>query len=197
MHEVKNQFESEEKLVGALRRLARESSQDASPEVAAGLAAAFRRHHRRRRTRNAAIAVLAIACLASAALLWTKPHAAAAPTIAKQPPSPAAVPIAPAGTPLASVRAASQEMTRHVVNPNAPPSHRRQAEARRSAAFLPLPAYDPMVAKDDLQIIRVEMPIQDLRLVGAPVGADVPNRPVRADFVVGHDGTPYAVRLVQ
>jgi hypothetical protein len=73
-----------------------------------------------------------------------------------------------------------------------------QTEARQSATFLPLPSYDSRVfRKDDLQIIGVEMPIQDLRLLGAPVGADVPNRQVRADFVVGHDGTPYAVRLVQ
>lgn len=193
-----NQFESEDQLLDALRRLARNSSRAASAEVSAGLTDAFRRHHRRRRTRNAAIVLLAICCLASAAALLIRPQKAA-PVIGKKKPSTIAAPFVPstANTPNPPANAGTWKTAQHDARHKTPRRQRAATEARQSAVFLPLPSYDPAVAKGELQIIRVEMPIQDLRLVGAPVGADVPNRQVRADFVVGHDGTPYAVRLVQ
>ena len=52
-------------------------------------------------------------------------------------------------------------------------------------------------AGDELRVVRLEMPGEDLRLVGAAVTEEIARRRVTADFVVGHDGTPYAVRLVQ
>ena len=52
-------------------------------------------------------------------------------------------------------------------------------------------------AGDELRVVRLEMPGEDLRLVGAPVMEKLAGRHVTADFVVGHDGTPYAFRLVQ
>ena len=198
-----NQFESEDRLVGALRRLAEESSRVPSPEVAAGLAAAFRRHHRRRRTRNAVLVVLAICSLASVALFLTRQEKAA-PVMVKNPSSPVTSPVVESATPTpasstmgtannpGSKKAAQRDVRQRAVRYQTVAS-----QARQSLAFLPLPSYDPAVRNDELRIVRVEMPIQDLRLVGAPVAADVPNRQVRADFVVGHDGTPYAVRLIQ
>jgi hypothetical protein len=41
------------------------------------------------------------------------------------------------------------------------------------------------------------MASEDLRMLGAPVTEDVMRRHVTADLVLGHDGTPYAVRIVK
>jgi hypothetical protein len=68
--------------------------------------------------------------------------------------------------------------------------------ARPSGSFFALPAYNDTVRLQDMNVVRVEMPGSALRLVGAPVSAGAGERRVLADFVVGQDGTPYAVRLI-
>ncbi|HJX83252.1 MAG TPA: hypothetical protein VJ723_02780, partial [Candidatus Angelobacter sp.] len=60
-----------------------------------------------------------------------------------------------------------------------------------------LPSYDPAMAPGDLQIVRLELTGAELSLVGAPVTEALTDRRIRADFLVGRDGTPYGVRLVQ
>ncbi len=149
-------------------------------------------------------AVMAICCVFSAAWLLTMSTRKAAPYVAVNARPSTQTAVAPdtanALVPTAAELNAAAHVRKtlqHGLNSIASQRRRTQLEAHQAPSFLPLPTYDPVGAKDELQIIRVEMPIQDLRLVGAPVGADVPNRLVRADFVVGHDGTPYAVRLVQ
>jgi hypothetical protein len=189
---------SEDQLASALRDLAQASPRSAPPEVGAALGAAFHRHHRRRRVKNFAIAALVVIGLSSAAWLSTRAPRKATPQIAIHPPTPAAR-IEKATT--ASVPG-TQEIKR-IVKPtprhSAPRREQSPTEvaARQDGDFLPLPDYDPAAPQGELRIIRVEMPIQDLRLVGAPVSAGIPNRRVLADFVVGQDGTPYGVRLVQ
>ncbi len=215
MREI-NQFESgssdpsspEDRLANALRRLADEAPRSASPELGAVLGSAFRRHHRRRRIRNTAIAALLVIGLSSAAWLLTRTSQKAAPQVAVHNPATAApVEKTAVGTQHINLPAAqatntpgaqqAKAIAKHGPRHGASHPQAAQAEARQEGSFLPLPAYDPDVAESELRIVRVEMPIQDLRLVGAPVGPEVPNRPVLADFVVGRDGTPYAVRLVQ
>ena len=202
MHEM-NQSESEDRLVEALRHLAQQSSRAPSAQLGAELATAFRRHHRRRRTRKA-IAVMALCCIVSVAWLLTMSTRKAAPYVAVDVRPSTKTAVAPDTTNALVPTAAELNANAHVkkalqhgLNSIASQRRRTQLEARQAPSFLPLPTYDPVGAKDELQIIRVEMPIQDLRLVGAPVGADVPNRLVQADFAVGRDGTPYGVRLVQ
>lgn len=78
-----------------------------------------------------------------------------------------------------------------------PPRSVGAAASVASRAFLALPAYDPTMPKDDLQVVRVQLPASALWKIGAPVPADASERRVMADFVVGQDGTAYAVRLVQ
>jgi len=197
MHEM-NQSESEDRLVEALRHLAQQSSRAASPQLGTELATAFRRHHRRRRARRRAIAVMAICCVLSVAWLLSMPTRKAVPygavdaglstkTDVVAPDT--ATALAPTAAEL-NAAAHIKKTLQHGLSSIASQRRRTRLEARQASDFLPLPTYDPAGAKDELQIIRVEMPIQDLRLVGAPVGADVPNRLVRADFVVGRDGTP-------
>jgi hypothetical protein len=50
---------------------------------------------------------------------------------------------------------------------------------------------------NDWQIVRLELTGAELRMVGAPVTEELADRRVRADFLIGRDGTPYGVRLVQ
>lgn len=63
--------------------------------------------------------------------------------------------------------------------------------------FWALPSFDLIPSGDRLRVVRMQMRGEDLRLIGAPVAEEIARRRVTADFVVGHDGTPYAVRLVQ
>jgi hypothetical protein len=60
-----------------------------------------------------------------------------------------------------------------------------------------LPGWSSATPSEQLRIVRMELPASALRMVGAPVSQEVTERPVLADFVVGQDGTPYAMRLVQ
>lgn len=73
---------------------------------------------------------------------------------------------------------------------------RAGAIARRDD-FVPLPSYDLRTQTEDLRIVRLRLNGRALRLVGAPVSAAIDDRSVLADFVVGQDGTPYAVRLLR
>jgi hypothetical protein len=73
----------------------------------------------------------------------------------------------------------------------------RSPKAVAAEDFLALPSYDPNMPTDGLRIIRLEARGSDIRLTGAPVSEELAERRVVADFVVGHDGTPYAVRFVQ
>lgn len=183
-----NQFESDDRLVEALRSLGKDSLRNAPADVGSNVATAFRRHHRSRRAKNAAIVALGVICLVSASWLLLKPSRKMAPQIARDTPSPTIVP-APAVKPAVT---AKKGISRTI------PRSRRKARAAPQEAddFFPLPAYDPALARSGLQIVRVEMPVQDLRLMGAPLSEEVSNRRVLTDFVVGHDGTPYAVRFV-
>lgn len=197
-----DRLHKEDRLSNALRNLAKDSAHNNAPsELGVELAGAFRRHHRRRRAKNAAIVVLAAGCfLCTTWLLIRSSQKPSSPVIVKNTTKETAAPhTAEAGVPKnidinpREVKNAVKHGPKHQALHEEP-----QVAAREAGDFLPLPSYDSSIAtNNDLQIIRVEMPIQDLRLVGAPVNAAIPNRPVLADFVVGRDGTPYAVRLVQ
>ncbi|HYL92081.1 MAG TPA: hypothetical protein VEW69_02875 [Alphaproteobacteria bacterium] len=63
--------------------------------------------------------------------------------------------------------------------------------------FFALTVFDSGTEMEDLRLVRVEMPGSALRLVGAPVSEDLAGQRITADLVVGQDGTPYAIRLVQ
>src|SRR5438874_3119166 len=175
MHEM-NQSESEDRLVEALRHLAQQSSRAASPQLGTELATAFRRHHRRSRARKV-IAVMAICCVLSVAWLLTMSTRKAAPYVAvdAKPSTKAAVApdtanaLAPTAAEL-NANAHVKKILQHGLNSIASQRRRTQLEARQAPSFLPLPAYDPVGAKDEPQIIRVEIPLQEPRPVGTPVG---------------------------
>jgi hypothetical protein len=178
----------EEKLSAALRELAESSRQGASPELGSMLKNAFRRHHaRRRRILRMRVAVLCV-CVAglTAAFLLSRPFLKKGPQIAMH-----TIPPQEVHQPQdISASATARPAPPRTVSP-------KRAAANTNNAFVALPSIDMIPAGDELRVVRLEMPGEDLRLVGAPVTEEIARRRVTADFVIGHDGTPYAVRLVQ
>lgn len=186
---------SEARLSRALRLLAAASasSSQAPAEVGETLARAFRqRHARRRAVRRAAVMAALIVVAVPALLLLKKPWIHTPPKAVTQSARPATAPIAvtPAAPP---ARALTNK--KDVVRQTA--AHKTQTTAPQSDDFLPLRRLDPAVQAADMQILRLELSGRALRQVGAPVSAEMDDRRILADFVVGFDGTPYAVRLVQ
>lgn len=180
----------EERLSTALRELAASSKRGASPELGLTLKDAFRHHHaRRRRIVRIRLTLLGVfVSLLAGSLLLKRP-------LANDPPDSA---LLVHTIPPQQVEFAADKSTSRVN----PPATTRKAPVARSDstpanAFLALPAFDMIPAGDDLRVVRLELPGEDLRLVGVPVMEKLNGRRVTADFVVGHDGTPYAVRLVQ
>ena len=178
----------EEKLSAALRELAASSRQDASPELGAMLKDAFRHHHaRRRRLLRMRVAVLCVCIAGLAAAFWlSRPLLKNGPQIVMHtiPPQEVHQP---------------EDISSSATARPAPPRRvsSKSAAATTNNAFIALPSIDMIPAGDELRVVRLEMPGEDLRLVGASVTEEIARRRVTADFVIGHDGTPYAVRLVQ
>jgi hypothetical protein len=189
MHEIDPQ--SDPRLTEALRHLAASSRQAAPPEIGAGLLNEFRRHHARRKGIRRAGAAL-VACLAMLALVLLRapshprPDTAAVtarpPQISKQVSSKT---VAPHAAALPTRTTAKHSSTK----PKAPSTATRE--------FVALPAYDPAIPLDELRVVRVRLPASALWQMGAPLNSDTADRRMLADFVVGQDGTPYAVRLLQ
>lgn len=196
MREIGPQFDApfeDDHLTGALRHLAASSRQGAPAEIGAGLAIAFRRQHARRRLVRRTSAVALAACVALVAGLVSIRSVRQSPN--KEQPHEVA-----AGVPDKTAN------TARVTTVAVMPVHREVRPARLKASavrassrdeFLALPGYDPAVPADELHVVRVQLPASALWQIGAPVSPDSGARKFLADFVVGQDGTPYAVRLVQ
>lgn len=63
--------------------------------------------------------------------------------------------------------------------------------------YISLPSADGAVFAEDETIVRVSMPPSALASFGLPVSTDGRDSAVLADFVLGEDGMPRAVRLVR
>lgn len=59
-----------------------------------------------------------------------------------------------------------------------------------------LPAADRLPRFESGLIVRVELPVSSLPAYGLPIAPDAGRRPVTADVLVGQDGQPRAIRLV-
>jgi hypothetical protein len=187
MRELK---QPEERLSAALRELAASSGQGPSPELGVMLKDAFRHHHVRRRRRllrtHLALLTICLAALTGSLLLWKTPTqnpSAPVATIQTIPPEQVVYPRE------VTVSKAERSAPRRRSSSDSPKPKRNE--------FVALPSFDMLPASDELRVVRLELPGEDLRLVGAPVTEELARRRVTADFVVGHDGTAYAVRYVQ
>ena len=150
---------------------------------------AFRRHHARRRRSirfRVALICLCVTGLTGLILLKTKPlNNSSTQMIGAQiiPPQQVSPPVE------INISSVKQPQTPRRPLPRQAPTD--------VTGFWALPSFDLVPSGDRLRVVRMQMRGEDLRLIGAPVAEEIARRRVTADFVVGHDGTPYAVRLVQ
>jgi len=185
---------SDERLQAALRSLSDSTQAEPSPELGATLLGAFRQHHARRRFRQrlAAVAVLFVAS-APALFLLRRNHRPPTNTgnnnvTAVAQPQPVSPP---------RVAAATTPHRSHITQKAQSSSRRVPANTPTPLQFVALPAYAGSTRTDDARIIRLELSGRALLNMGAPVNPEDEGRQVLADFVVGQDGIPYAVRLVR
>jgi hypothetical protein len=192
MREIDSTPNSEARLRQALRTLSANAPGEAPPKIGDALTRAFRRHYARRRAiRRTIIAAALIAVLLPVVLLLrTRPPA---PGIGKaQPPAPVFPTVVPPSPIAASASSTKASMKRLRTRS----SDTKPATTVRNE-FVVLPSSVHAVHGEDLRVIRLEVTGRALQVVGAPVSEAIADHRVLADFVVGQDGTPYAVRLVR
>jgi anti-sigma factor RsiW len=67
--------------------------------------------------------------------------------------------------------------------------------------FVPVPFSDALMPDEDAAVVRVQMPRSELASLGFPVSEDGtedgPAQLIQADLLIGQDGQPRAVRLIQ
>lgn len=183
---------SEKLLSASLRRLANSSPREAPADLENLLTQAFRRHRRRRRTLRwvgIAVVILAISS-ASSWRLFVPEHRAPANQIAVGTHKPYSEPVQGG-----KVSINGLSLRRRVTpRPRALLAESPLLDAGKP--FLALPSFALVTPEEDLRVIRVEMPVSSLRLLGARVNDDLITQRIVADLLVGADGTPYAFRLV-
>jgi hypothetical protein len=63
--------------------------------------------------------------------------------------------------------------------------------------FVPVPFSDGLMPYENAAVVRVQMPRSALASLGFPVSEDAAAQLINADLLIGQDGQPRAVRLVQ
>lgn len=168
--------ENEQQLLEGLKALAAMEPLQASPRVEQTLRATFRaRAERRRRTIWASTAAALVATAAAIAVLFFAPvpwhRNTEAPPVASDLPAPAA-----------SVPAAQYAVVR---------------TDELAASFYPLPEADDLPPLETTLVVRVQLPVSSLQLMGFPLDEDGGAEPVQAEVLLGQDGLARGVRLIQ
>ena len=73
----------------------------------------------------------------------------------------------------------------------------RRAEEDADASFYPLPEAEALPAVENAMVVRVQLPVSSLQLMGVPVGEERADASVQADLLLGQDGLARGVRLAQ
>jgi hypothetical protein len=193
---------SDERFFREIRHLASASPQGAPPELGAWLKGAFARHHaRRRQKRIALLATVAVVLLISLTWLRIWKHvradtAAQNPAVQTSPAAPA-VAARTAASPRIAPRVTRSDKHTRTVAKNRKPANPAPAASVAGNDFVALPSFDPAIPVGQSRIVRLELPGSALQLVGYPVNEELLEHRVWTDILVGQDGLPYAVRLVQ
>ena len=66
-----------------------------------------------------------------------------------------------------------------------------------TAGFYPLPDADGLPPVESAMVVRVQMPIASLELIGFPINQDRASERVEAEVLLGQDGLARGVRLVE
>jgi hypothetical protein len=91
----------------------------------------------------------------------------------------------------APVRRAAADRARH------PDSSPQQAASNSLDEFVPLPVSEGLPPAVELSVVRIELRGSDLQQYGLQAPADSVARAMLAEFVVGEDGLPRAIRIVR
>jgi hypothetical protein len=162
-------MQDNQELLENLRALAVVGSQGAPDRVERQLRTEFRKRRWRRRIKVwTSISGVAAIAAGIALLLWVH-HA---PKSAAQP------------------SAAEMFVSGHVAAGSVP------GEEEADASFYPLPQAEDLPALEDAMVVRVQLPVSSLRLMGFPVDEERADE-VQAELLLGQDGLARGVRLVQ
>ena len=82
-------------------------------------------------------------------------------------------------------------------NPSAPPPDATMMADETAAGFYPLPDADALPPVESAMVVRVQMPMASLELIGFPINQDRASERVEAEVVLGQDGLARGVRLVE
>jgi hypothetical protein len=176
--------ENDRDLLEGLRALAAMEPREAPARVEQLLIAKFRARSQRRRLALWGSAAAGLAAMAAgiAVLVWMAPAGpkTASPTIH------AAVSKAPDMQPAEPVLEETREARDAIVHTD-----------DVAGSFYPLPEADALPPLETAMVVRVQMPMASLRLMGLPVNEDSSVDPVQADVLLGQDGLARGVRLIQ
>jgi hypothetical protein len=70
-------------------------------------------------------------------------------------------------------------------------------EEEADASFYPLPEAEALPAVENAMVVRVQLPVSSLQLMGVPMGEERAGASVEADLLLGQDGLARGVRLAQ
>ena len=76
-------------------------------------------------------------------------------------------------------------------------SSRKQPSWNSLDEFVPLPVSEGLTPAADLSVVRIKLRGSDLQQYGLEAPADAAARTMLAEFVVGEDGLPRAIRIVR
>lgn len=155
-------------LLEDLRALASDGPREAPPHMESRLQTEFRRHKRRRRLMTWTPVFSVAAAIGIALLLWAHSD--------KSKPASASLD-GPAVAAIQSVVPATEEDT--------------------DASFYPLPEAEALPAVENAMVVRVQLPVSSLQLMGVPVSEERADASIQADLLLGQDGLARAVRLAQ
>jgi hypothetical protein len=66
-----------------------------------------------------------------------------------------------------------------------------------TAGFYPLPDAEALPPVESAMVVRVQMPMASLELIGFPINQDRASDRVEAEVLLGQDGLARGVRLVE
>ena len=81
--------------------------------------------------------------------------------------------------------------------PASPASDANTIADETAAGFYPLPDADALPPVESGMVVRVQMPMASLELIGFPINQDRASERVEAEVLLGQDGLARGVRLVE
>jgi hypothetical protein len=170
--------DNELKLLEGLRGLAAEGPRQAPALVEERLVGELRRRSRaRRRNRWLALGMSGAIAAALVVTLWIRTE--------------------PVDQKPALARSQTSSAVRTALSPAASIAPAPEQGAEVAINFYPLPDADELPPMESATIVRVQLPMSSLRLMGVPVSEDRAAEFIQADMLLGQDGLARGVRFVQ